>query len=78
MNQNNKNERPKNRYSQNNRPYKRSSHNDIYNDGFSNKSNYVDIYSSDRKKKTGISIKKVFMSIFFVILGLFGSAMIYA
>lgn len=78
MNQNNKNERPKNRYSQNNRPYKRSSHNDIYNDGFSNKSNYVDIYSSDRKKKTGISIKKVFMSIFFVILGLIGSAMIYA
>lgn len=78
MNQNNKNERPKSRYSQNNRPYKRSSHNDIYNDGFSNKSNYVDIYSSDRKKKTGISIKKVFMSIFFVILGLIGSAMIYA
>ena len=78
MNQNKKNEKPKNRYSSDNRPYRKSPRNDIYDDGFSNKSNYVDIYSSDRRKKSRISIKKVAMSVFFVILGLIGSAMIYA
>lgn len=78
MNQNKKNEKPKNRYSSDNRPYRKSPRNDIYDDGFSNKSNYVDIYSSDRRKKSRISIKKVVMSVFFVILGLIGSAMIYA
>lgn len=78
MNKNKKNERSKGRYSHNNQPYKRSSRSDIYDDGFSNKSDYVDIYSSDRRKKSRISVKKVAMSIFFVILGLIGSAMIYA
>ncbi len=78
MDQNKKNERPKNRYSTDNRPYKRSPRNDIYNDGFSNKSNYVDIYSSGKRKNPRVSLKKVVMSVFFVILGLIGSAMIYA
>lgn len=75
MKQNRKNQ---NRYSSNNRPYRKSTRDDIYNDGFSSKSNYVDIYSTDRKRKPKISLKKVVMSVFFVILGLIGSAMIYA
>lgn len=78
MNKNKKDEKPKGRYSQDNRPYRKSSHDDIYDDGFSNKSNYVDIYSSGRRKKSKISVKKVVLSVFFVILGLIGSAMIYA
>ena len=78
MNKNKKNKSPKGRYSQDNRPYRKSSHDDIYDDGFSNKSNYVDIYSSGRRKKSKISVKKVVLSVFFVILGLIGSAMIYA
>ncbi|MGN1044111.1 MAG: LCP family protein [Acutalibacteraceae bacterium] len=78
MNKERKNERPKNRYSSDNHPYRRSTRNDIYDDGFSNKSNYVDIYSSGRRKTPGVSVKKVVLSIFFVILGLIGSAMIYA
>lgn len=78
MNKNKKNKSPKGRYSQDNRTYRKSSHDDIYDDGFSNKSNYVDIYSSGRRKKSKISVKKVVLSVFFVILGLIGSAMIYA
>ena len=80
MNQKRKNEgsKTRNRYSSDNRPYKRNTRDDIYNDGFSNKSNYVDIYSSGRRKNTKISIKKVVLSIFFVILGIIGAAMIYA
>lgn len=78
MNQKRKNEHSKNRYSSNNNPYRRHSRDDIYNDGFSNKSNYVDIYSSGKRKATKISVKKVVLSIFFVILGIIGSAMIYA
>lgn len=78
MNKNKKNKSPKGRYSQDNRPYRKSSRDDIYDDGFSNKSTYVDIYSSGRRKKSKISVKKVVLSVFFVILGLIGSAMIYA
>ena len=66
MNKERKNERPKNRYSSDNHPYRRSTRNDIYDDGFSNKSNYVDIYSSGKRKTPGVSIKKVILSIFFV------------
>ena len=58
MNKNKKNKSPKGRYSQDNRPYRKSSHDDIYEDGFSNKSNYVDLYSSGRRKKSKISVKK--------------------
>lgn len=49
---------------------------DIYSDSFNTDERYVDIYSSRKTKKFGL--KKWLLILFFGILGIIGSAMIYA
>ncbi len=69
------------RYSSNNQKYHKKEYVDIYSSEPKRSSGYIDIYSSEikkEKKKSRISIARVIYFLFFLVLGLIGSLMIYA
>lgn len=69
------------RYSSDNKRYVRKEYYDIYSENPNKHDGYVDIYSSERrieKRKNRKAILKTFYTLFFVVLGVIGSLMIYA